>query len=80
MAVRIRLGGSPIVCAAMHPELPGDVYIDDPLHYRLSTEYGILVSEYMERHKLDGLWWWYDEVPEGRVIDPFYAGQRGSIW
>ncbi len=77
MAVRIREGGSPIVCAAMHPELPGDTYIDDGLHYRLSVKYGVLVSEPMERHALDGLWWWHDEVPADRTPDTFYALVRG---
>jgi len=67
MAVRIRAGGSPIVCAAMHPELPGDTYVDDSLHYRLSVEYGVLVAEPMEKHQHDGLWWWRDEVPAGRT-------------
>lgn len=84
MSVRIRAGGSPIVCAAMHPELPGDTYIDDPLHYRLSVEYGVLVSEPQERHALDGLWWWFDEVPDGVEIEQYehpkvvgLAGVRG---
>lgn len=67
MALRIREGGSPIVCAAMHPELPGDTYIPDSLHYRLSAELGVLVAEPMEKHKLDGLWWWRDEVPPDRT-------------
>lgn len=73
MAVRIRAGGSPIVCAAMHPELPGDTYIDDGLHHRLSGEYGVLVAEPMERHKIDGLWWWFDEVPDGREPEGYWA-------
>lgn len=79
MAVRIREGGSPIVCAAMHPELPGDTYIPDGLAYRLSAEYGVLVSEPMERHQHDGLWWWWDQVPEGREPDAFYAERRSMI-
>ena len=73
MAVRIRESGV-IVCAAMHPEMPGDTYIDDGLHYRLSVEYRVLVSEPMESHRNDGLWWWRNEVPPGRMIDPFYEG------
>jgi hypothetical protein len=76
MAVRIRKGGSPIVCAAMHPEMPGDTYISDGLHYRLSCEYGVLVAELNEQHSRDGLWWWWNDVPADRTPDPFYAGQR----
>jgi len=79
MAVRIRPGGSPIVCAAMHPELPGDTYIPDGLHHRLSVDYGVLVSEPMEKHKHDGLWWWWDEVPVGRSVEPFYANVRRQL-
>ena len=76
MAVRIREGGSPIVCAAMHPELPGDTYIPDGLHHRLSVDYGVLVSEPMEKHQVDGLWWWFNEVPPDRTPEPFYAKAR----
>lgn len=76
MAVRIRKGGSPIVCAAMHPEMEGDTYIDDGLHHRLSGIYGVLVAEPMEKHKHDGLWWWFDEVPEGREPEAFWAERR----
>ncbi len=36
MGARIRQDGS-IVCAAMHPERPGDVYVDDAELYRLAT-------------------------------------------
>lgn len=79
MAVRIREGGAPIACAAMHPELPGDTYISDGLAYRLSAEYGVLVSEPMERHQHDGLWWWWDEVPEGREPDAIYAERRATV-
>jgi hypothetical protein len=71
VAVRIRKMGE-IVCAAMHPAEPGDTYIDDGLHYKLSVELGALVSEPMDRHEKDGLWWWRDEVPPGRKADLFY--------
>lgn len=36
MSLRIRANGE-IVCAAMHPEHPGDVYIDDETHYRIGV-------------------------------------------
>jgi hypothetical protein len=52
MAVRIRKSGE-IVCAAMHPEEPGDTYLNDGLHYKLAVELGALVSEPMERHQRD---------------------------
>lgn len=76
MAVRIRQCGSPIVCAAMHAEQSGDTYLDDGLHYRLSVEYGVLVTEEHDRHARHGQWWWYDEVPNGREPQPFYAERR----
>jgi hypothetical protein len=77
MAVRIR-SDSTIVCAAMHEAEPGDTYISDGLHQRLS-EYGVLVSEPHEKHRHDGLWWWYDEVPIDRQPAPFYATQRKEV-
>lgn len=75
MSVRVRTDGT-ILCAAMHPAEPGDTYLDDGDHYKLSVVRGLLVSEPMERHELDGLWWWHDEVPPGREPDPFYATVR----
>jgi hypothetical protein len=68
MAVRIRDNGT-IVCAAMHPALPGDTYLDDTVHYRLSAELRVLVAEPIEQHQHDGLWWWRDAVPEGRKVE-----------
>lgn len=75
MAVRIREDGT-ILCAAMHPALPGDTYLDDSVHQRLSAEYGVLVSEPHERHQHDGLWWWFDEVPDDREPASHYATRR----
>jgi hypothetical protein len=56
MAVRIRKNGT-IWCAAMHPEVEGDIYIHDGLHYRLSVELKVLVTEPWEKHKNNGEWW-----------------------
>lgn len=78
MAVRMRVTGE-IVCAAMYPEMPGDVYIDDGLHYQLSVEKGILVSEPMARHRFSGLWWWWNAVPVGVAPDPIYAKRRAEL-
>lgn len=76
MAVRVRADGS-IVCAAMHEGRPDDrAYLDDGLHYRLSVDLGVLVSESMEKHQLDGLWWWYDQVPSDRSPSPHYEEFR----
>lgn len=50
MAVRIRKGGK-IVCAAMNPKRQGDIYIDDGLHYYLSVEQKLLVTEPYRLHK-----------------------------
>lgn len=77
MAVRVREDGT-IVCAAMHQAQPGDTYLKDGLHYRLSAEYGVLVSEPMARHQQDGLWWWFDEVPPDREPSGYYADRRAA--
>jgi hypothetical protein len=52
----------------MHPEMPGDTYLDDGIHYRLSVDHKVIVTdEYhlradpeREDGPLDGhgLWWW----------------------
>lgn len=60
----------------MHPELPGDSYLDDGVHHRLSGEMGVLVAEPMGKHALDGLWWWYDAVPSDRTPEPHWAEVR----
>lgn len=72
MAVRIRKSGE-ILCAALHPELPEDIYVDDALHYILSVKQRLLVTEDWEGHSIRGQWWWKGEVPEGVQIDPFYS-------
>lgn len=76
MAVRVRKDGR-IVCAASHVLRVDDrAYIDDGLHYKLSVELGVLVSEPMETalgrggHKEHGEWWWADEVPDDVFIEP----------
>lgn len=73
MAVRIRKDGR-VLCAAMHPEEDGDKYIDDGLHYFLSVEVKVLVTEPHAKHKVHGQWWWINDVPEGVEPDPFYLG------
>lgn len=71
MAVRIRRDGR-IFCAAMHPEEPLDIYIDDNLHYQLSVVAKVLVTEHHDRHQTHGQWWWVNDVPPTVVIDEFY--------
>lgn len=72
MAVRIRATGE-IVCAAMNPEQPGDTYIDDDLHYRLSAERKVLVTTPHEVHSTTGgQWWWKGQIPDDVEIDGFY--------
>jgi hypothetical protein len=79
VAVRIRAHGD-VVCAAIHPEQPGDTYLDDGLHYRLSVDLRVLVTEPMTLaggrggHAAHGQWWWRNDVPADVVIDPFYDG------
>lgn len=59
MAVRIRKDGS-IVCAAMFPKEDGDIYIDDAIHYVLSVESKVLITD--ENHQIHGKWWWVTET------------------
>lgn len=42
MAVRIRAGSKQIICAAKSEPMPGDVYIDDNLHYVLGVELRVM--------------------------------------
>ncbi len=72
MAVRIREDGR-IFCAAKHPEKPNDTYINDHLHYRLSVELKVLVTEPHEEHSEHGEWWWIDEIPKDVIIDWWYT-------
>lgn len=69
--MRIRADGI-ILCAAMHGAQEGDCYVDDGLHYYLSVEKRILVTELHEKHKEHGRWWWKGQQPVDVAIDPFY--------
>ena len=44
MALRIRKDRKTIVCAAFNEPKEGDCYIDDKLHYVLSTEMKVLCT------------------------------------
>lgn len=68
MALRIRKDGR-ILCAARHEEKDGDTYINDKLHYEMSVEHKVLVTEPMERHKKHGEWWWAGNVPNNIDLD-----------
>lgn len=68
MALRIRSNGR-IFCAALRPEEPGDIYLDDEVHYQLSAVAGILVTEPMDRHTENAEWWWRGAVPEHVQIE-----------
>lgn len=78
--MRVRADGR-VLCGAMHPEMPGDVYLDDGEAYRLSVELRVLVTEPMVLpageglggHAAHGEWWWVGQAPPAAVIDPFYA-------
>jgi hypothetical protein len=71
MALRIRKNGK-ILCAAMHGPEPGDTYLDDGVHYYLSVEKKVLVTEPWEKHKNYGEWWWRGGVPWNVEVDAFY--------
>lgn len=82
MAVRVRRPSGEVVCAAMHPAEEGDCYLDDGLHYLLSAELGVLVTEDMHLpegvgrggHAAHGEWWWRGRVPEDVELGRFYTG------
>jgi len=71
MAVRVRTDGR-ILCAAMHEAEKGDIYIDDAIHYYLSVEVRMLVTEPHEKHSQHGQWWWKGTQPPDAEIDNFY--------
>lgn len=60
----------------MHPTMPGDTYLDDGLHYRLSVELHALVTDkdHLDRpgHRGHGLWWWANEVPTAVMVDAWW--------
>jgi hypothetical protein len=78
MSLRIRTTGE-VLCAAMHPELPGDTYVHDGVSYVLTVERRLLVTEPMVLpsgvglggHGAHGRWWWRDNVPPRAVIQSF---------
>ena len=71
MALRIRKNGK-VLCAAIHKEEVGDTYLDDGIHYYLSVEKKVLVTESIEKHKNCGEWWWRWNIPINIEIDDFY--------
>jgi hypothetical protein len=75
MALRLRASGE-IVCAAMHPKMPGDQYLDDGVHYELSAVEKLLVTERADEHVKRGIWWWRNEVPRGVDVDCFYVREQ----
>lgn len=77
MALRIRKDGR-VLCAAMHKAEPGDTYLDDGIHYQLSAERKLLVTEPMEKHKVRGEWWWAGNVPAEITMDDYYRANAGT--
>lgn len=76
MSLRVRDGR--VLCAARHAPAAGDIYIDDALHYALSVEARLVVTEPMDAggrggHAQHGEWWWRGAVPEDVTVDPFYT-------
>jgi len=75
MSLRVRRDGR-ILCAAMHPAEPGDLYVDDRAHYWLSVERGYINTEAMfdpagrGGHAVHGEWWWSWAVPDDVVPAP----------
>lgn len=69
MSLRVRKNGK-ILCAAMNPERKGDLYINDGLHYFLSVEKKVLVTEPMKLHKKHkGEWWFINDIPKNKLIE-----------
>lgn len=78
MALRIRKDGR-VMCAEMHAAEPGDTYLDDGIHYLLSAEKKLLVTEPMERHKHRGEWWWAGNVPGDVSPEAFYLRPNAEL-
>ncbi len=62
MAIRVRVDGT-MWCAAHTPEMAGDTYIDDTLHYEMSVEHGVIVALPMPEHEAHPQWWWIAQAP-----------------
>jgi hypothetical protein len=77
LAIRIRKDGR-ILCAARYLEEDGDCYLDDGIHYLLSVEHKVLVTEPMKSseghggHSKHGEWWWKGQEPKTANIHSFY--------
>jgi len=71
MAIRIRTNGR-MFCAAHRPAELGDIYVDDAVHYHLSSVARVLVSEGMEKHLINPEWWWRHDVPSCVEIADHY--------
>lgn len=69
MAVRIRKNGQ-IFCAAMTESKVDDIYLDDNIHYILSVENKVLVTD--NNHLKHGEWWWKHNIPKNINISKFY--------
>lgn len=67
MALRIRKDGR-VLCAAMHPEEPEDIYVHDGISHELCVTMGFLVTD--DKHLRDGdgvghgEWWWAIDRPD----------------
>lgn len=69
MAVRIRADNKTIVCAAKSKEMPGDLYINDSLHYCLSAEMKVLsVCDYDDNYA--ELWEFHEARDDFSNIEP----------
>ena len=55
MSLRYRVTGE-LLCAAKHPPMPNDTYIDDGLHYMLSVIQRVVIPESDE--DVTGRWHW----------------------
>ena len=64
MAVRIRVNGT-IICAAQAPEMLGDYYIDDTLHYILHSKLKVLRFVGKDENGAD--LWEFDTTGKGDV-------------
>jgi hypothetical protein len=61
MSLRVRKDGT-ILCAAKHPPMGGDVYIDDGVHYLLAVLARVVIPE--DDEDATGRWRWVTESPK----------------
>lgn len=62
-----------------NPEMAGDTYIDDGLHYEMSAVHKVICTTPMPQHVETGEWWWIGNIPTGVLVDDFYLTHNTGV-